>query len=143
MSEQQVKPLWTDEMISEAYLNWQRTAVGRVDVTAFVRHIKDDYQAALDEANARIAAQEQRIAELEIANAELNERLRAFPMRVRQLETDTAHLRAELADALLVAIARGDKLGYVDADNDWRERYKQLTGRDYDESEGDDDQEHS
>lgn len=47
-------------------------------------------------------------------------------------------LEAELADALLIGIARGEKLGYVDADNDWRERYKQPTGRDYDEGEGSD-----
>lgn len=38
-------------------------------------------------------------------------------------------LEAELAEALIVAIARGEKLGYVEADGDYRARYTELTGK--------------
>lgn len=63
---------WTDEHINEAYLNWQRTAIGRVDTTAFVRHVRDDMQAEIDALEKRVETLE---AQLESANESYREEL--------------------------------------------------------------------
>jgi hypothetical protein len=44
-------------------------------------------------------------------------------------------LHTELADVLEVAIARGDSLGYSEADDDYRARYKELTGKEFEDAE--------
>lgn len=69
MSEQQVK--WTDERIESVvssrvvYSKHEGACVHTHTVRMLMRQIRDDYQAALDAANARISEQDKRIAELE------------------------------------------------------------------------------
>ena len=41
-------------------------------------------------------------------------------------EKQVAELRAELAAVMDVAIARGETLGFLDADNDYRKRAQEL-----------------
>lgn len=65
---QEVK--WTNERIDKMYDEYVvngHTARGLVRRISY--EVRDDYQTALDEANARIAAQEQRIASLEAGGA--------------------------------------------------------------------------
>jgi hypothetical protein len=44
----------------------------------------------------------------------------------KALEAEVAELRAELRDALEVSIARGERLGHLSADDDYRARIAQL-----------------
>lgn len=105
-------PLWTDEQIFARYdaLTPCEANMGELEYWQTLRDVGGRVSIELrDDYQAALAARDRRIAELE----------------------------AELAEALIVAVARGEKLGYVEADEYYRARYRELTGRDYDEGDGD------
>lgn len=124
MSEQQVKPLWTDDEIDK-WLKYNSMGApmhlcyGR-DVASLARTVRDDYQSALDAANEQLDRERDRtrIADANWTGAETL--LDAANARIASLEAEiTSGIRA--ADIAEQRIAN------------------KLFG----ESEGDDDQEHS
>lgn len=119
MSEAKVAKVWTDEQaLAEVealaadwrmVLNGEQVRLLRTEIYATWRKLNRDMQAKLDAAQQRIDAQDKRIAELE----------------------------GELAGIYGDKIEVAQKVSNAGASKWDLQRYKQLAGRDYDESEGD------
>lgn len=66
------------------------------------------------------------LADLRARVAELERQLAQADSNMVALAARNAELAAQLADALEVALIRGESLGYVEIDNDYRIRLREL-----------------
>jgi len=138
------EPLWTDERINE-YISTVlfnqpgHTPRGLVRRVSYA--IRDEYER--DRANFQ-AIYEQYISKPDADDADrarlvarvdrMGGLLDLYKADADNLLTRITELEHELVRVLDVAIARGERLDY-DSDDDYRERYRELTGKGWQDDE--------
>jgi uncharacterized protein YciW len=80
-----------------------------------------DLRAQLATANQRAETAE---ADVKVLEARLENDY--YKRRTEELATELHQLRTELADVLETALIRGESLGYVEIDDDYRARLQEL-----------------